>query len=93
MIESKASLIKSNSVFDLYLKLVLVGNGIASTIISFIVVGIRFYAPCRTSIVIGLDDLCIVTALASLPLGYSISCVPGGIDIGLVHSCWTCTDL
>ena len=53
----------SNWVFSEYSKPVLVGVGVALTILPFIVVGLRFYARRVARVAIGVDDWCIVVAL------------------------------
>lgn len=53
----------SNWVFTEYPNQVLVGVGVALTVLPFIVVGLRFYARRVSRIATGVDDWCIVVAL------------------------------
>ena len=55
----------SDRVFAQYPKSVLVGNGVAFTILPMIVVVLRFYARHISRVAAGIDDWCIVTALVS----------------------------
>lgn len=56
----------SSRLFDQYTKPVLVGNGVAFTILPIIVVSLRFYARRVARVVVGIDDWCIVVALVNI---------------------------
>ena len=53
----------SEGVFAQYSKPVLVGNGVAFTILPILVVVLRFYARHISRVAAGIDDWCIVAAL------------------------------
>ncbi|KAL8919795.1 MAG: hypothetical protein Q9172_004800 [Xanthocarpia lactea] len=53
----------SRPLFDQYTKPVLVGNGVAFTVLPIIVVSLRFYARRVARVAVGIDDWCIVVAL------------------------------
>ena len=55
----------SDRVFAQYPKSVLVGNGIAFTLLPIVVVLLRFYARRISHVAPGIDDWSIVTALVS----------------------------
>lgn len=56
----------SRPLFDQYTKPVLVGNGVAFTVLPIIVVSLRFYARRVARVAVGIDDWCIVVALVNI---------------------------
>ena len=90
--------ITSNSVFSEYPKSVLVGVGLFLTILTIIIVALRFYARYRTPAGIGSDDWVILFALVSISenlevvkvlIKAQVLCTGGGIVeiLGTVRQC------
>lgn len=78
----------SDRLFSQYSSQVLVGNGVAFTILPMIFVALRFYARRVARAAVGIDDCCIVLALVRSELLFVPYSILTDLTVGSLHCKW-----